>query len=356
MCSSALPRRAPWVIAAALLVLVLPARRSCGTIAIETVPVGNAGNAGQVQSEGTFGAVGVDYRIGAFEVTNAQYSVFLNSVAAADPFELYNFSMGTSARGGIVQSGVSGGFTYAVKADMGNKPVNYVSWYDAARFSNWLHNNQPIGAQGAGTTETGAYTLQGGTTTPSNGLTVTRESAATWFLPSENEWYKAAYYNPMTSDYFTYPTSSNAAPAMAAAASDGDISNPGTNVANYNLGADWNGQDGNLTTVGSADNPNTLTLESASPYLTFDQGGNVQEWNETPVTALARGVRGGAWQFTADSMRGADQWSTAPTTEFSNMGFRVATIVSPTSVPEAGALSFGALVAAGALVARRFRG
>ena len=233
--------------------------------------------------------------------------------------------------------------------------MNFVSWYDAARFTNWLHNNQPTGAQGAGTTETGAYTLQGGTTTPSNGLTVARELAATWFLPNENEWYKAAYYNPTTSSYFDYPTSSNVAPTTAASDADGDIINPAANVANYNLGADWNGQDGNLTTVGSADNSRTLTLESASPYLTFDQGGNVQEWNESLLTTTSRGVRGGSWLFTADSMRGSDRFSVDPTTEFSVLGFRVATAQGPISVPEASALVFGGLVTLAALVARRYR-
>jgi formylglycine-generating enzyme required for sulfatase activity len=68
---------------------------------------------------------------------------------------------------------------------MGDKPVNYVSWYDAARFTNWLHNGQ-----GAGSTETGAYTLSGNT-----GI-ITKNVGATVWLPSEDEWCKAAYYQP----------------------------------------------------------------------------------------------------------------------------------------------------------------
>ncbi len=89
----------------------------------------------------------------------------------------------------------------------GNHPVNYVTWYDAIRFANWLNNGQVPGS-----TETGAYTLLGGTPTPSNGNSITRNAGATVFLPSENEWYKAAYYNPATSSYFQYPTSSNTVP------------------------------------------------------------------------------------------------------------------------------------------------
>ena len=86
--------------------------------------------------------------------------------------------------------------------------MNYVTWYDAIRFANWLHNGQ-----GSGDTETGAYTLLGNATpTPSNGPSITRNPGATWFLPSENEWYKAAYHNPAANSYSLYPTSSHTVP------------------------------------------------------------------------------------------------------------------------------------------------
>src|SRR4029453_19079621 len=86
-------------------------------------------------------------------------------------------------------------------------PVNHVSFYNALRFANWLQNGQ-----GSGDTETGAYTLLGGTATPSNGTTVTRNAGATIFLPSEDEWYKAAYHNAAglsAMDYFDYPAGSD---------------------------------------------------------------------------------------------------------------------------------------------------
>ncbi len=51
-----------------------------GAATIDTVPIGNPGNAGEVQPQGTFGAVGYNYRIGRTEVTNAQYVEFLNGV------------------------------------------------------------------------------------------------------------------------------------------------------------------------------------------------------------------------------------------------------------------------------------
>ena len=108
-----------------------------------------------------YGSVAYDYRIGTTEVTNAQYVDFLNAVAATDPYGLYNTSMGSDTRGGITRSGsgtIPDPYIYSVKADAvgqgpggsdyayADKPVVYVSWGDAARFSNWLNNGQPTRA------------------------------------------------------------------------------------------------------------------------------------------------------------------------------------------------------------------
>ena len=162
-----------------------------GPITIDTVPVGDAGNANDPATGNLYGGVSYDYRIGTTEVTNAQYVAFLNEKAKSDPLGLYNTSMGSDVRGGISRTGVSGSFSYATKTSMADKPVNYVSWYDAIRFANWVNNGQ-----GAADTENGAYTLLGGTATPSNGPNIPRNGDALWFVPSENEWYKAAYYQP----------------------------------------------------------------------------------------------------------------------------------------------------------------
>ena len=298
---------------------------SAQAVTIPTVPVGNVGNAADPLTGNLYGSVSYDYRIGTTEVTNAQYAEFLSAKAASDPLGLYNTNMGSDASGGITRSGASGSYIYAPKANMANKPVNYVSWYDSIRFANWLNNGQ-----GAGDTETGAYTLLGGTPTPSNGLSITRNVGGTWFLTSEDEWYKAAYHEPAaqggdSDDYWLYPTASNSAPTVATADSVGDISNPGANVANYQSGADWNSQNGNVTTVGSAG------PLSDSFYGTADQGGNVYEWNEALISSF-RGMRGGSFISFASRLQSSLRFFSDPTSESFVIGFRVATVPEPSTL------------------------
>ena len=302
-------------------------------ISIDTVLVGNAGNPNDPGAD-PYGGVGYSYRIGTYEVTNSQYVAFLNAKAATDPLGLYNTNMGTNVRGGITRAGNNGSYTYSVKVDMGAKPVNYVSWYDTIRFANWLNNGQ-----GTGDTETGTYTLTGGTPEPANAVNiVSRNSGYTWFIPNLDEWYKAAYYQPAnqggdTDGYWAYPTRSNTAPAKATADASGIISNPGANIANFGNGAVWNGQTGNVTSVGSAG------ALSASYYGTYDQGGNVYEWNEHPEDPMgdhwgSRGCRGGAWNDNdAAFLRSINRAIDAPTYEGPENGFRVGTIVpEPTTL------------------------
>jgi len=298
-------------------------------IPLEMVPVGNPGNAAdQDFGSGAHGAVSYPYRIGKYEVTNAQWVEFLNAVAASDPNGLYNVMMAQNARGGITRSGPPGSFAYAAKPFMGEMPVNFVNWFSAARYCNWLGNGKPSGGQGANTTEAGAYTLTGPTTITLPGSDPThgangRNAGAKFFLPSENEWYKAAYHQPVadggdTDDYWLYPTGSNSPPTVAAADGTGSIANDTDNIANYANGADWNGQDGNLTTVGSG-------AGSASYYGAFHMGGNAAEWTEATASPTERIVRGGSFEDPA-AVLGA---SAGISTTFGNkyiIGFRVASL------------------------------
>jgi formylglycine-generating enzyme required for sulfatase activity len=289
-------------------------------VTIDWVTVGQAGNPADPLTGGLYGAVTHEYQIGKYELTNAQYAVFLNAVdpTGANPNGIYNANMGSNARGGIAYAaGATNGTKYTVRSNMGDKPVNYVSWFDAARFSNWLHNGQ-----GNGSTETGAYTLNG----VMSGIVYKNADAKFW-IPTEDEWYKAAYYDPTmggTGGYWLYPTQSNTVPTVGTASATGDISNPGANVANYNWAADWNGQNGNLTTVGSA---------GADNYFgTADQGGNVWEWNDAVISGWLRGRRGGSWNDSAYGLPSLDRTHSDPTSEFGSVGFRVASVPEPSAM------------------------
>ena len=178
-----------------------------GQKSLEFVAVGDPGNAGDVNyyGDGGKGAVSYTYQIGKYDVTTSQYCQFLKAVAATDTYGLYSVNMTnptTSTRGvgcGITRSGVSGHYTYAVMPGHENYPVTRVTWGNAVRFANWLANGQPSGSQGPGTTETGSYTLSGWT--DGNDLvTVTRNPGASYVLPTEDEWYKAAYYKGGSTD------------------------------------------------------------------------------------------------------------------------------------------------------------
>jgi formylglycine-generating enzyme required for sulfatase activity len=315
-------------ILALALAFALPA--AAPAVTIDLVSVGNPGNAGEIiPGIGILGAVSTAYRIGKTEVTNSQYVEFLNAKAATDALGLYNTSMGLNIDGGIVRSGTSGSYTYAVKATAtgagpggadytySDKPVAYVSWYDAIRFANWMHNGQ-----GSGSTETGAYTIMGGTQIPTNPDSITRNASATWFLPSENQWYKAAYYNGATSTYFDYPTASDTAP-------DNHLPTADTgNSANYLIGP--------LTTTGDLDHPLTSVgsyVMSESAYGTFDQAGNLAEWNEALVSAGRRGRRGGAWSTTATYLSSVTRDNQSAFSENNSTGFRLATIAAVVNVP-----------------------
>lgn len=112
----------------------------------------NVGDAG-------FGNVNYEFMIGKYEITNSEYVEFLNSIATTDTYGLYRTSMGSSSRGGITRSGSPGAYSYATKTNMNNKPVHFLSWFNAARYCNWLTNGKPTGSQNTKTTEGKMYRL-----------------------------------------------------------------------------------------------------------------------------------------------------------------------------------------------------
>ncbi len=289
-------------------------------VTIDTVFVGDAGNAAansavnSTWGDGNFGAVDYNYRIGRSEVTLNEYTAFLNATAVSDPYWLYNPSMSTNPNSaGISRTGSSGSYSYSVIGS-GSRPVTYVSWFDAARFSNWLHNGATFGAS----TETGAYTLNGAT----NGV-FTVNSGAQWWIPSEDEWVKAAYYDPGTGNYSLHANQSNSLTTNTIGAAgganyfDGDYAT--TQNGSFSSGANY------LTDAGAYS-------DSGSFYGTFDQGGNVWEWNDAIISDSSRGQRGGSWVGPASFLQATDRFANAPTVEFSHVGFRVASIPEPSTV------------------------
>jgi sulfatase modifying factor 1 len=317
------------------------------TITIPTVPVGDPGNVGELSGGGAggygpdrvCGAVGYAYNIGKYEVTAAQYTDFLNKVAVTDTYWLYNTSMWSSEYGcKIQQSGSSGSYTYAVASDWANRPVNFVSYWDACRFANWLHNGQPTGPQNTLTTEDGAYYING--YNGMDGRTIQRKDGWKWAVTSEDEWYKAAYYKGggTNAGYWDYPTRSNTAPANQVLPTD-----PGNSAnyysSNYSIGSPYY-----RTNVGEFEN-------SDSPYGTFDQGGNVWEWNEAIVHQgldyACRGIRGGSFgeYLGGNDLAASSRNDEPPTNEsYYAIGFRVSEVVPEPSSLVALACGLGMLL------------
>lgn len=295
-----------------LLILLLVANPA-SAVTTDWLTIGDPGNACDPQTHGCFGAVPYTYRISKYETTNAQYVEFLNAVAMSDPNSLYNVNMETdTAFGGITRFGSPGSYSYETKPGFESKPVVYVSWYDSIRFANWLNNGQ-----GNGSTETGAYTItQAGIVANA----ITRNSDAIVFLLTEDEWYKAAYYDPALVSFFNYPAGSNAPTSCVLPSADaGNSANcwPATAPA-----------PGALTDIGAYG-------LSKSPSGTYDQGGNVVEWVENipagsiePPGSPLRGGRGGGWNLDASYLATSNlNDGGLPTDEDRFIGIRVGSVV-----------------------------
>lgn len=302
-----------------------------GLTNLDTVRMGNPRNAGELSGTGAggygpdriCGSVRYTYYVGKFEVTAAQYTNFLSKVAATDTYGLYSASMWSSPYGCKIQrSGSSGGYTYSVASNWANRPVNYVSYWDSVRFANWLHNGQPTGPQDLSTTEDGAYYLNG--YNGYDGRTIQRNAGWKWAVTSEDEWYKAAYY---AGRYWDYPTGSDTVPSNEGA--DG-YTDPG-NHANYRTGGMYTiGSPYYRTNVGEFEN-------SDSRYGTFDQGGNIWEWNEAIPHVSGdyayRGVRGGSFDNDPGNLRASDRDGYYdPTLDLVYFGFRVSLVPEPSSL------------------------
>ena len=256
----------------------------------ETVPVAGPGN--KADSTG-FGAVAYAYKIGKYEVTNAEFAAFLNAVNKENIHKLYDGRM-AGEYGGITRNGDAGAYTYAVKDGWSKKPVNYVTWETAIRYTNWLTNND---AKGKGDTETGSYTIKDGKVTALDHAILAAGKETKWVLPSEDEWYKAAYYDPNKTGgagYWKCPAKSDDAPS-----------------ANINTNSP--------SDVG-------FHAKAVSPYGTYDQGGNMWEYNESRKAGKV-GLRGGSFYINDnDSYLRAGTRYDVLSAKWPNYGFRVVTL------------------------------
>ena len=302
---------------------------------IVTVPVGNPGNA--ADSTG-YGAVNYQYNIGKYEVTAGQYREFLNAVGktSADTYGLYNSSM-NSFQGGCQITWNTAASTYdfsggaaeapgSTAAEWQDRPVNYVSWYDAAMFANWstsgnIHQGAYDTSAGAnwGSQTAGDYTgITAHDSAPMDVLISTY--GRVYVIPTEDEWYKAAYYGGSGSTYYDYPTGTNSVPSNDLV----EPTDPGNNATfhiskhDYTIGSPYV-----RTEVGAHEN-------SDSPYGTFDQGGNIWEWNEAIRNWSYRCARGGsAYDGSTNQLRASSIISGDPTSEDYTMGFRVSEVYEP---------------------------
>ena len=278
---------------------------------IDFVNIGNAGNAADTTG---YGAVPYEYRV-------STYAISQDAITKAT-----NSGMSTNVTAGAWE---------------GNRPAANISWYEAAAFVNWL--NTSTGYQAAYkdlTFSGGSWSMELWSSADAwqlGGENLYRHKDAQYFLPSEDEWYKAAYYNPGGVNYFDYPTGSDTAPTAVAS---------GTNA-------------GTAVYSNATNAPAQVSLAGGlSPYGTMGQGGNVWEWNETAYDGTnssgseKRVFRGGYWSSAASELQSSYRDLDFPSYQINSVGFRVASAQPAAAVPEPGTWAAAALLAVGAAFVR----
>jgi formylglycine-generating enzyme required for sulfatase activity len=271
-------------------------------------PIGNPGNAPDTTgSPNPAGSVGYHYNMGKYEVSR----------------DMINKANAVGNLGITLNDMTSFGGNGA------NRPATGVSWNEAARYVNWLNTSQDYTPAykfdfqpgQPGYSALANITIWQASDPGYNSANEFRNSQAKYFLPSMDEWYKAAYYDPSANGgvggYWNFPTGSDSAPT---AVSGGTA--PGTAVY------------GQPSAQGPADITNAGGL---SPYLVMGMGGNVWEWEETESDLVnnspssARGVRGGDWSNNSFLLSASNRFFFNPSSEDSLFGFRVASIPEPSS-------------------------
>ena len=259
---------------------------------IDFVPI-----SGSTNPTSGYGIVNHDYRMGVYEITNDQWNKFKTSLGVpvkGNPESAYNedpYHTGT------------------------NVPTNMVSWNEAAQFVNWLNTSK--GHQAAykftGTQGTSDYTLATWNAAEAwGGTNLYRHKDAFYFLPTEDEWVKAAYWNGTTLQDYANESASDL-------------------VGGVPDQAKWNYS----PSLGEA--PWVVGSGSKELNGTYDMMGNLQEWMESPYSdtnydaSSSRGMRGGQFAQSSASLASSSRLYYLSESENSDIGFRVASI---SSVPE----------------------
>jgi hypothetical protein len=271
------------------------------SFSIDFVTVGNPGNlADTVSVPFMAGSVSYAFRMGTYEISEQMIDK-------------------ANALGGL-------GITKDTRGP--NKPATGISWFEAAQFVNWL--NTSTGNHAAYKFDAGGnFQLWQASDPGYLPGPLFRNTLAKYFLPSVDEWYKAAYYDPVSGVYYDYPTGSNAAPTPTAG---GTV--PGTAV--------FQSSPADITQAGGL-----------SPYGTMAQGGNAAEWNETSFDKLiqlptlgGRSYRGGDWAHFVNDLASFSGNQPIPAVESDTIGFRIVSIVpEPTGADFIAAASIATIVA-----------
>ena len=199
------------------------------------------------------------------------------------------------------------------------------SWYEAAKFCNWL----TTGDVNKGVYNTSTWAIM-------DHQTAGTTYGTAYFIPTEDEWYKAAYHknNGVTggaANYWDYPTGSDSVPTAVYGGTAA-----GTAVF-YGNGVSPNAP-------ANVDNAGGL-----SPYGTMGQGGNVWEWTEAIIGSWCD-ARGGNWVYGSDYLVAVSgRVFIDLRNDGYDLGFRVA------SVPEPGSITLLVCGAIAGLIWRRGR-
>lgn len=318
-------RRSCWVVVASILIGNFAAKTHAGVITfgvganqfqMEFVTISNSGNLPDTTGDpNPAGSVAYDYGIGKFEVSENMIDKF----NASQSLQITKDTRGA------------------------NKPATGISWNEAARFVNWL--NTSTGNQAAYKFTTDGVNDNIALWAPGDvGYDVSnpyRNSMAKYVLPSYNEWYKAAYYDPINSTYYDFTTGSDTIPtAVGSGTGSGTVvygQSPAQGPADVNLAG------------------------GLSPYGVMGFAGNVSELEESSFDlanssdSSNRGIRGANW-YDTDTLylSSSSRFGVSPSHQDFNFGFRVVSLSASggAAVPEPSILVISTLVGLGGLVRR----